>query len=414
MPASTLSLWDPAARDADLTLTLPGGLPMFFRYIPPDDFRMGSRGNSPDQEPIHRVVIPKGFYLGTFVVTQEQYRAVAEVCPALKNRADPSGFKGNRHPVDSVKWFHATQFCEWLTEHWNELEKHWKPAASPHTGEHPSRAGSADNLPAPLGDSPSGTSQTQGCRTDVVSPKTASLVPSGRLPDGTGESPVLPALPRDIEAVCLPTEAQWEYACRGRSETEYHNGDGDAALAQVGWVGDNSGGQTHSVDEMVDPTAPERHLWGLHGMHGNVWEWCQDVYDPNAYRKRLDRWIAKDWTMEDAGDDAVYFSDEDRKAGNAARVLRGGSWYDSAWDCRSAFRGRYGPDCAFRSFGFRVCLVPGPNSQSAETDSEVQAEPAPGDGGRGTRPESDGASGAAVNYDLASLSFSPRSGAEIF
>jgi formylglycine-generating enzyme required for sulfatase activity len=318
------NVWNQAARDADLTLALPGGVPMFFRRIPTGRFRMGARGESFDEEPIHRVIVSQEFFLGTFVVTQEQYQAVATRCPALKKEADPSHFKGPRRPVEQVSWHDATAFCEWLTA-WN-------------------------------------------------------------------------GLPKGITAAHLPMEAEWEYACRGGTETEYYPGDGGAALAEAAWYDGNAGNETHPVDERA-----EAHPFGLHGMHGNVWEWCRDVFDANAFRKRADSWEAKEWTLEDAGNDAHYWSDEDREAAkNQTRVLRGGSWFVTARFCRSASRDWSWPDVRNWYFGFRVCLVRGP-AAGRGAHSETAAEPAPGDGGRGTRPESDGAgrAGAALP-DLAS------------
>ncbi len=69
----SLRVWQCAARDAELMLDLPGGVPMFFRRIPAGSFIIGSRGYSADEEPAHRVLITEDFYLGTFAVTQEQY-----------------------------------------------------------------------------------------------------------------------------------------------------------------------------------------------------------------------------------------------------------------------------------------------------------------------------------------------------
>jgi formylglycine-generating enzyme required for sulfatase activity len=113
---SELPVWEEARRDSDLTLELPGGVPMFFRKIPAGKFRMGSRGGRLNEEPVHEVVIAKEFYLGTFVVTQEQWRAVAKKCPALKKRTEPSNLKGDRRPVENVSWDDANAFCEWLVK----------------------------------------------------------------------------------------------------------------------------------------------------------------------------------------------------------------------------------------------------------------------------------------------------------
>ena len=79
-------------------IRFPGGIPLLLQRIPqspPEGFRMGSRGNYSDEEPVHRVVIPSDSYLGTFVVTEQLYAAVAHDVPALRVRIDPSNFKGD-------------------------------------------------------------------------------------------------------------------------------------------------------------------------------------------------------------------------------------------------------------------------------------------------------------------------------
>jgi formylglycine-generating enzyme required for sulfatase activity len=88
-------------------------------------------------------------------------------------------------------------------------------------------------------------------------------------------------LPEDWR-VDLPTEAQWEHACRAQTDTIYATGDGEADLARTGWYIGNAGDRTHPVKEK------EANGWELFDMHGNVWEWCLDYYDPHSYRRRVE------------------------------------------------------------------------------------------------------------------------------
>jgi len=191
----------------------------------------------------------------------------------------------------------------------------------------------------------------------------ARVVPKSKLPDGFG-------------LFCLPTEAEWERACRAGTETEYHTGDGEAALAEAGWFDGNSGDQIHKVGKM----APNG--FGLYDMHGNVWEWCHDVWNPDAYRSRADgAWDSgrearqADWKR---GLEAVLASDQ-------LRAVRGGSWRHSAAFCRSAIRDGLGPYNRSWIFGFRVCLVRGPaETRGARRASRAEPGAATGDG-QGTR-----------------------------
>lgn len=98
MPIPPSSRWELAAAEPDLAIPLPGGLQMRFRRVPAGDFHMGSRGYLDAEEPIHRVVVPHDFYLGRYPVTQEEWAAVARHCPKLRDRAEPSRFKGPRRP----------------------------------------------------------------------------------------------------------------------------------------------------------------------------------------------------------------------------------------------------------------------------------------------------------------------------
>ena len=125
----------------------------------------------------------------------------------------------------------------------------------------------------------------------------------------------------------LPTEAEWEYAARAGSSTAYAFGDDAAELDAHGWHGANASNTTHAVGEK-QPNA-----WGLHAMHGGVWEWVQDRYGP-------------------------YPSDADGRSSDLApsirRVIRGGSWLSPAEDCRSASRSHAHPSFRGAHVGFRI------------------------------------------------------------
>jgi formylglycine-generating enzyme required for sulfatase activity len=132
----------------------------------------------------------------------------------------------------------------------------------------------------------------------------------------------------------LPTEAEWEYACRGWTSTRFSYGDdpGYASLGNYAWYSANSGSTTHPVGQKLP------NPWGLHDMHGNVWEWCQDWWDSYP------------------GGIAV---DPPGPATGSSRVFRGGFWVTPGSYCRSAFRGSTGPQGADRTIGFRVLVAPG-------------------------------------------------------
>jgi formylglycine-generating enzyme required for sulfatase activity len=129
----------------------------------------------------------------------------------------------------------------------------------------------------------------------------------------------------------LPTEAEWEYACRAGTTTAFFTGDGEEALRRSGWYQGNSGGQTHPVGKLA-PSA-----WGLHDLHGNVWEWCQDWSGPYP---------------------AVDETDPKGPETGGGRVVRGGSWRDPAEGCRASSRGQVEPTSRFFEIGCRVCFQP--------------------------------------------------------
>ncbi len=129
----------------------------------------------------------------------------------------------------------------------------------------------------------------------------------------------------------LPTEAQWEYACRGGSQTRFHFGDSDSQLGDYAWYFSNSGPKMHPVGQK------RPNPFGLYDMHGNVWEWCADWYGDYTSGRQ------KNPTGPDSG---------------SRRVYRGGSWSSCPGFCRSAFRGWDSPGIRYYDLGFRPALSP--------------------------------------------------------
>ncbi len=134
------------------------------------------------------------------------------------------------------------------------------------------------------------------------------------------------------EAYRLPTEAEWEYACRAGSTTRYNFGDDAVSLNEFAWVRGNSGGRSHPVGQKR-PNA-----WGLYDMHGNLWEWCEDWYDEMYYQ-------------HSPGADPLGPSRA------ASRVFRGECWLDPPPACRSAFRVGLAPGMRANYLGFRVARL---------------------------------------------------------
>ena len=225
---------------------------------------MGSRDGLRNEQPVHRVVIPYGFWMGQTPVTQRQF--------AMFRPEHNSEFAGQPdHPVEKVTWHDSVAFCQWLNSH---------PAVQ---------------------------------------------LPPNYIAD-------------------LPTEAHWEYACRAGTTTDYYSGDGEAALRQVGWFDEEWGiGSTHPVAQLP------HNNFDLFDMHGNVFEWCRDHWDSNAYRRRWDG-----ITPDEACRVAELYGDAEY------RVQRGVSWSLSAGRCRAAYRNWSWAGGSLRNFGLRACLVPSP------------------------------------------------------
>ncbi len=129
----------------------------------------------------------------------------------------------------------------------------------------------------------------------------------------------------------LPSEAEWEYACRAGTTTGYSFGNDKSELGKYAWYNDNSERKAHPVGQK------KPNPWGLYDMHGNVWEWVQDRWHRDYNGAPAD---GRAWEVEDG----------------AVRVFRGGCWFGGAWLCRSAFRGRRDPRICDRGsdLGFRI------------------------------------------------------------
>jgi sulfatase modifying factor 1 len=229
-------------------------LGMKFAWIPPGTFMMGSPKEEKeriDNETQHKVTLTKGFYMGVYTVTQEQWQEV------MGN--NPSVFKGEKNlPVEMVSWDDCQEFIKKLRG-------------------------------------------------------------------------------KDKKVYRLPTEAEWEYACRAETKTPFHFGE-LISTDQANYNGDFTYGDgKKGVDRKK--TTPVGSLpanaWGLHDMHGNVFQWCQD-------------WNG-DYPQKDVVDP------QGPEKGNS-RVLRGGSWFFDPLHCRSAFRDWTVPGIRRSVYGLRVCF----------------------------------------------------------
>lgn len=267
---------------------LGGGVTLEMVEIPAGSFLMGSpereAGRYDHEGPQHKVMISQPFYMGKYPVTQSQWRAVPRILKVnMDLPSDPSTFRGDNLPAEEVIW-------EDDVERWIGVLDY------------------DDNLPA-----------------EEVSWEEAMEF-CARLSKATGKT------------YRLPTEAEWEYACRAGTTTPFAFGetitpvivnyDGNYAYASA-LKGENRQ-KTTSVGSLGVANG-----FGLYDMHGNVWEWCMDWYSGNYYSQSP----GTDPKGPDTG---------------SARVMRGGSSLYPAHDCRSAFRRGHTPGYRALAFGFRL------------------------------------------------------------
>ncbi|HVR85493.1 MAG TPA: SUMF1/EgtB/PvdO family nonheme iron enzyme, partial [Planctomycetota bacterium] len=271
----------PAAQRLDLNLDLTENVRLEFMYMSPGVFTMGGPDATnyewqADERPEHQVTITKGYYLGKHHVTRGQFAAFVK----------STGYKTDAER-EGKAWGSTAE------GQWKEIEgNNWMtPASLKQTDDHPVTCVSWNDAKA-------------FC--DWATKQT------GR-------------------PVRLPTEAEWEYACRAGTKTKWSFGDQESAMSDYGWYDKNSRWQTHPVGQkMPNP-------WGLYDMHGNVWQWCQD------------------WTGPYVGD-AVDPLGPSVPGNINLRILRGGAWGNPASCASSAFRMRDNPTGRTTTNGFRVCL----------------------------------------------------------
>jgi formylglycine-generating enzyme required for sulfatase activity len=268
--------------DTDRTTTL------VMRKIPAGTFIMGSPTNElgrTDNETQHTVTLTQDFYIGVFEVTQKQWELVMGNNPSSFTSATTYASR----PVENVSYYDIR--------------------------ENPNNSAITPNWP-----------QSSQVHADSF---------MGKLRAKTG-----------LTTFDLPTESQWEYACRAGTTTALNSGKNLTAtgncsnMAEVGRYLRNGGsGSTKNGDTSVGTATVGSYLpnaWGLYDMHGNVWEWCLDWY--GAYPGSV--------------------QDPLGAASGSYRVNRGGGWISSAFGCRSAYRYYDYPAYRHDFVGFRAALAP--------------------------------------------------------
>ena len=152
---------------------------------------------------------------------------------------------------------------------------------------------------------------------------------------------------KDGKTYRLPTEAEWEYACRAGTQTRFSFGDKEADLRQYAWYNYNSGGAPHAVGQKKPNT------WGLYDMHGNVDEWCLDWYDADYYAQ-----FKSEIAVDPIG-----------PARGSSRVVRGKCWRSYPESCRTGSRGRLSPGSRNLLLAFRIVLEVNTPDSSASVSS---------------------------------------------
>ena len=327
-PPPAIAPFDAAAAQAHqrawatylgLPVEYTNSIGMKFVLIPPGEFTMGSTRAEIDaalavlepgdeirkelihsEFPAHRVVLTKPIYLGVHEVTQGQYQQVmgknpSYYAPTSRGKDAVQGVDTVNYPVDTVSWNDALAFCSELSA------------------------------------------------SEKLQP---SAVGNATISDGTPD-----------ERYRLPTEAQWEFACRAGTTTRYWTGHSAESLLTTDWTAANAGGRTHAVGEL------KSNPLGLCDMHGNIWEWVLDRWDTTFYSQ-----FAEKPAIDPSGSSL-----------GSTRVVRGGLWSNPASNARATTRAALLPTTrgGYR-LGFRVALPVDAVRKAAKSTGRPDAASAPG------------------------------------
>ncbi len=336
-PASTYPLWDGRESVADYakrvnlsptkTLDLGNGVKLELVLIPAGKFMMGTP--APEKPLVGQTM--SGLSGGMLLI----YAAIGLI-RARRSRTRPQFSMGSMLVMTFV-----AAMGVWGGVRWNDALKH--PDYYP--TEHPAHAVTLSR-PMYMGKYHVTQEQYQA----VIGTNPSTYI--GK------DNPVENVSWDDAQAFCkkvteqteanvgLPTEAEWEYACRAGTTTTYNSGDAEGDLDGVAWYCENSKDSTHPVGKK------QSNAFGLYDMHGNLYQWCQDWYRDYYYSK----------SPAENPQGPVH---------GVFRVLRGGSWHDVPIDCRSADRYRDHPDSRNVFVGFRVLAPAVRNASASATRSTL-------------------------------------------
>lgn len=287
---------------------------MQFQFIPAGEFIMGSRDRPEvlasrfrnshvelfeSERPLHRVRITKPFFMSATEVTQGVYKAITGDNPSWSAKLAQNGTDSSMLPVEKISWYDACKFCNLMSE--------------------------AEGLPPYY---------------DIITVSAGSAKNSSQIT----------VAKRGGDGYRLPTEAEWEYACRAHGNSAFCFGDAVGDLRFYAWYAESP--DIEGYHGTVHPVGKKKpNTFGLYDMHGNVAEWCADWYGGNYY------------SQSQANDPAGPSS-------GVRRVQRGGSWGDRALACRAAFRHANAPHVRSHYAGLRIVVGAGALNTAGRTTLE--------------------------------------------